>query len=159
VTGAVTVWRLDSRRYAKAALSGNGAFRYGGRWNLRGTRVVYCAESRALAAMEALVHVEDFEDLDAVEWRATAITLPGSAIECPPRYPRAWRTCPYSLSTQRFGSDWARSQRSVALRVPSATVPGEFNFLTNPAHPDFVGLTIAPPEAFRFDPRLARRGI
>jgi RES domain-containing protein len=159
VTEAVTFWRLDSRRYAKAALSGNGAFKYGGRWNLRGTRVVYCAESRSLAAMELLVHVEDFEDLLAIEWRATGVTLPGDAIERPLRYPQSWRNYPYSAATQQCGSEWALSLRSVALRVPSAVVPGEFNFLVNPVHPDFKDLRVAGPTPFRFDPRLAQRGI
>lgn len=156
MTDPVTAWRLNARRFAGAALSGNGAFRYGGRWNLPGTRVVYCSESRALAALEALVHVEDLEDLGAVDLQATAILIPGAGIERPLRYPPSWRTYPHSLATQRFGSAWARSRRSVALRMPSAVVPGEFNFLINPAHPDFTKLKFAPPEAFKFDPRLAR---
>jgi RES domain-containing protein len=156
VTDPVTVWRLNARRFAKAAFSGGGAFRYGGRWNLPGTRVVYCAESRALAAMESLVHVEDIEDLGAVEWQATAITLPGAFIERPLRFPQSWRSYPFPPLTQKFGSDWARDLRSVALRVPSAVVPGEFNFLINPAHPDFTKVKFALPEPFRFDPRLAR---
>jgi RES domain-containing protein len=155
VTDAITVWRLTARRFARAALSGQGAFRYGGRWNLPGTRIIYCAESRALATLEALVHVEDIEDLGAVEWQATAITLPSSAIERPLRYPRSWRIYPYVSATQRFGSKWARSQASVALRVPSAVVSGEFNYLLNPLHPDFSGLIMERPEPFRFDPRLA----
>lgn len=157
MTGEVTVWRLDSRRYSKAALSGSGAFKYGGRWNLQGTRVVYCAESRSLAAMELLVHVEDFEDLVAMEWRATAITLPGDVIERPLQYPQSWRTYPYSTTTQKFGSEWVRSHRSLALRVPSAVVPGEFNFLVSPAHPGFFKLKFSSPEPFGFDARLARR--
>ena len=156
MTDPVTVWRLNAERFAKAALSGSGASRYGGRWNLPGTRVIYCAQSRALAAMESLVHVEDIEGLDAVEWQATAITLAGALIERPLRYPQSWRSYPYSPSTQRFGSAWARDLRSVALRVPSAVIPGEFNFLLNPAHPDFAKVRFAPPEPFRFDPRLAR---
>jgi RES domain-containing protein len=154
VTDAITVWRLNARRFSRAALSGNGAFRYGGRWNLPGTRVVYCAESRALAALEALIHVEDIEDLCTVEWQATAITLSSAAIERPLRYPQSWRTYPYTSSTQRFGSTWAQNQHSVALRVPSAVVPGEFNYLINPMHPDFAKLRIERPEPFRFDPRL-----
>jgi RES domain-containing protein len=156
VTDPVTVWRFNARRFAKAAFSGSGAFRYGGRWNLPGTRVVYCAESRALAAMESLVHVEDIEDMGAVEWQATAVTLSGALIERPQRFPRSWRTYPYSTSTQKFGSEWARDLRSVALRVPSAVVPGESNYLLNPAHPDFTKVKIAPIEPFRFDPRIAR---
>jgi RES domain-containing protein len=152
----MTVWRLDSRRFAKASVTGGGAFRFGGRWNLPGTRVIYCAESRALAAMESMVHVEDFDDLTAVDWRATAISIPRGAIVCPPRFPQSWRTYPYTPATQQFGSDWVRSQASAALRVPSAVVPGEFNYLINPAHPDFAALKIASAKRFRFDFRLAR---
>jgi RES domain-containing protein len=106
--------------------------------------------------MESLVHVEDLDDLGSIEWRATAITIPGAALECPLRFPRTRRTYPYSPSTQGFGSEWAGSQRSVALRVPSAVVPGEFNFIVNPAHPGFDRLKVAATESFALDPRLAR---
>jgi RES domain-containing protein len=44
----------------------------------------------------------------------------------------------------------------VALRVPSSVVLGEFNYLLNPAHPDFARITIARPESFDFDSRLRR---
>jgi RES domain-containing protein len=157
VTETVTVWRLNARRFAKTAFSGDGAFRLGGRWNHPGTRVVYCAESRALAALEALVHVEDVGDLGAVEWRATPVVVPFSAIERPARYPHSWRDYPCSRPTRDLGSAWARDGRSVALRVPSAVVPGEFNYLLNAAHPGFAKLKVGRPEAFRFDARLARR--
>jgi RES domain-containing protein len=135
-------------------MSGGGAFRSGGRWNLPGTRVVYCAESRALAALEPLVHVEDMEDMAALEWRAIAVSLPADSVERPGRFPGSWRSYPYQSATQKFGSDWARSLRSVALRVPSAVVPGEFNTLLNPGHPAFARLKVASPVPFRFDPRL-----
>ena len=154
MTEFVEVWRLHARRLARSAYSGSGAARYGGRWNLPGTRVVYCAESRALAAMELLVHVEAIEDLAAVEWKATAIIIPAALIGRPVRFPRSWRTYPYSIATQRFASAWAGSKQSVALRVPSAVVPGEFNVLLIPEHPDFAKLKISAPIPFRFDPRL-----
>jgi len=154
VKDPVTVWRLCTRQKAEAAFTGNGAYRRGGRWNLPGTRIVYCAESRALAAMEILVHVEDMEDLARLEWRAMAVTVPWEAIERPGRFPGSWRTYPYSRATQKFGSAWARAGRTVALRVPSAVVPGEFNFLLNPKHEMFARLRIAPAEAFRFDSRI-----
>jgi len=156
VTEPVTVWRLNARRFAKGSLSGMGAARYGGRWNLPGTRVVYCAESRALAALEALVHVEDMESVGAVLWQATSIAIPGDKVERPSHFPQSWRAYPHTRATQVFGSDWARGLGSVALRVPSVVVPGEFNYLLNPLHPDFGGLKVSSPEPFRFDSRLAR---
>jgi RES domain-containing protein len=156
VKDPVTVWRLCARQKAEAAFTGNGAYRRGGRWNLPRTRVVYCAESRALAAMEILVHVEDMEDLAQLEWRAMAVTLPWEAIERPDRFPSSWGKYPYSPATQKFGSAWAHAGRTVALQVPSAVVPGEFNFLLNPEHEMFARLKIAPAEPFRFDSRIGR---
>ena len=43
------------------------------------------------------------------------------------------------------------------LRVPSAIVPAESNFMINPSHPDFAELRISEPRAFDLDPRLLGR--
>jgi RES domain-containing protein len=104
--------------------------------------------------MEILVHVEDMEDLARLEWRAIAVAVPWDAIERPDRFPSSWRTYPYSPATQKFGSAWARAGRTVAIQVPSAVVPGEFNFLLNPEHEMFALLKIAPAEPFRFYSRI-----
>jgi RES domain-containing protein len=80
--------------------------------------------------------------------------IPDAAIEKPERFPETWRAMPHSLETQTFGAAWARERRSVTLRVPSAVVPGEFNYLINPLHPDFERVKIGKPERFSFDPRL-----
>jgi RES domain-containing protein len=106
--------------------------------------------------MEVLVHAEDMEDLAHIEWRAIAVTVPWDAIERPKRFPSSWRRYPYSPDTQKFGSAWTRAGRTVALRVPSAVVPGEFNCLLNPDHEKFAELKIATAEPFRFDSRIGR---
>jgi RES domain-containing protein len=156
VTESVTIWRLYPLRLAKEALSGDRASLYGGRWNLRGTRVVYFSESRALAAMEALVNVEDTKDLAAEAWQAIALILPVAWVERPLHWPPSWDAYPKIVATQSFGSDWARSRSTVALRVPSAVISGEFNYLLNPEHPDFDRLELTPAMPFRFDARLLR---
>ncbi|MCI0493899.1 RES family NAD+ phosphorylase, partial [candidate division KSB1 bacterium] len=38
-------------------LTGTGARQYGGRWNHKGTGIIYTSESRSLAILEYLVHV------------------------------------------------------------------------------------------------------
>jgi len=55
-----------------------------------------------------------------------------------------------------MGDAWIKSGRPAALRVPSVIVPGEFNYLLNPRHPDFSNLKFGEPAAFLFDPRLSR---
>ncbi len=152
----LTIWRLASKRRASTLWDGEGAFRRGGRWNPPGVHAVYCAESRALAALEVLVHVEEVGDFAALDWIVAPVTLPENLVERPEKFPADWDVYPYSRASQDFGAEWFRSARSVALRVPSAVVTGEFNYLLNPLHADFAKLQRGKPTAFQFDPRLAR---
>jgi len=151
----VVAWRLCASHRAAAAFSGEGSARRGGRWNPPGIRMIYTAESRSLAAMEVLVHVDEIGRLGALAWTCIPAVFPARLLETPPRFPDDWRRYPYPGSTQTFGSEWANSRRTAVLRVPSAVVPGEFNYLLNPFHPDFRHVKIGEPEPFSFDPRLA----
>lgn len=150
----VLLWRLCAARYAATAYSGEGARRYGGRWSPTGLAVVYASESRALAVLEVLANAEDPEVLMDMPWALVAAEVPADVVEKPIRVPEDWRVFPHSPATRDFGAAWARDLRSAALRVPSAVVGGEFNYLLNPAHPDFKRVRIGKPEAFAFDPRL-----
>jgi RES domain-containing protein len=148
-----TIWRLCSARFAATALGGHGARLYGGRWNAKGTAMVYCSSSLALAALETLVH----STIIPSNHVAIRIELPASVhIERwrPSALPRNWRTAPAPVALARRGSVWVRSGRSVALEVPSAIVPHETNVLLNPTHRDFAKLIIHRAERFVFDPRL-----
>ena len=140
--------------HAPKAMSGEGAYRRGGRWNPPGTRVVYCADSRSLAVLEVLANVREADLLRDQAWVLIPIELRERDIEKPVRVPESWRVTPYTGATQSFGAEWVQAQRSVALRVPSVVVPGEFNFLLNPAHPDFAQIHVGPPESFAFDTRI-----
>jgi RES domain-containing protein len=151
VSGTLTVWRLVARQNASSALTGRGASRWGGRWNLPGSPVIYCSDSLALAAMEVLVHVGGIADLSALEWKAFALSVPEHSVHRPSRVPSSWRTYPYHRATQVFGSAWAHSGGGVALRVPSALVPGEFNHVLNCSHPEFAEVKVSTGRSFRFD--------
>lgn len=118
--------------------------------------IVYCAESRSLAAMEILVHHLGTEIFKVTPWTVTAVDAPETLVEKPARVPKTWRELPPVAEVQGFGAEWARAARSAVLRVPSSVVLGEFNYLINPAHPDFAKLTIGKPEPFDFDSRLKR---
>jgi RES domain-containing protein len=50
------VYRIATTRYSHD-LTGIGARLYGGRWNQKGTAMLYTSKSRALAALEFLVHL------------------------------------------------------------------------------------------------------
>lgn len=150
----MTVWRLSSSRYATTMFSGEGARLYGGRWSPAGLAVVYCAESRSLALVEIMAGTDDAARLAGQEWILMPADIPETCLEKPARFPDEWRQYPHTPATQAFGAEWVKARRSVALRVPSVVVPGEFNYLLNPAHPDFKQVHIGRPEPFSFDPRL-----
>jgi RES domain-containing protein len=150
------LWRVCPAFHVDKAMSGDGSYRRGGRWNRPGIRVVYCADSRSLALVEVLANIRRPSLLHEQQWVLIRVDVPVDLIERPNRVPDAWRETPYPPAPQAFGAEWVQSQRSVALRVPSVVVPGEFNYLLNPAHPQFARVKAGKPEPFSFDPRLAK---
>ena len=104
--------------------------------------------------VEVLVNAEEPERLFDLAWVFVPAEIPADLIEKPSRFPESWRQFPHSPATQDIGAAWARAKRSVALRVPSAVVPGEFNYLINPAHADFSQVKVGKAVSFTFDPRL-----
>ncbi len=151
---SLLVWRLCSAKYAVTAFSGEGARLYGGRWSSPGWRIAYCAESRALAMVEVLANADEQDRLFALSWVLVSVEIPENLVEKPARFPEDWRQYPHPQSTQLIGNEWAKEQRSLALRVPSAVVPGEFNYLLNPHHPDYAKAKKGKRQPFSFDPRL-----
>lgn len=135
-------------------LDGEGAFRYGGRWNSPGYRVIYCASSRALAALEMLVHFDQHQLLSfyiIVEVEFPEYFIEQADMEL---LPKNWSKSPVPASVQQWGDLWIDESRSVVLEVPSAVIDGEFSYLLNPNHDDFDQLRISKPQAFKFDQRL-----
>lgn len=126
----------------------------GGRWNPKGIPAVYLAESRALAALEVLVHAP--REALALDWRIIAIDLPADRIETPDpaSLPPDWGTLPSSPAARRHGAAWLMNNRALALRLPSILIPAESILLLNPRHPDYQSLHIPEPESLRFDPRI-----
>ncbi len=70
--------------------------------------------------------------------------------------PRNWREHPASSNLADIGTKWAKSNRSLLLRVPSAVVEKEFNVLVNPLHPDMVRVALLELEPCELDERLYR---
>jgi RES domain-containing protein len=149
------VWRICKAEHAATAFTGEGAVRYPGRWHHAGTPVVYCSESRALAALEQLVHLH--RNRLPPHFVCFAVDVPDGLATRDVRgedLPAAWRRQPGPPELRDIGTRWAESCESVVLEVPSAVVAGEHNYLLNPRHPDFRRLAIGAPEPFEFDDRL-----
>jgi RES domain-containing protein len=152
----IQAWRIVKARYAKSAFSGEGARRAGGRWNSPGFPLVYLAGSTSLAILEMLVHLDSDALIERYVLYETTFDDSLATHIDPASLPKNWQRVPSPPGVKRIGDMWIRNASSVVLRVPSAIVPIEWNYLVNPAHPNFSKVTIGPKKAIRFDPRLSK---
>jgi len=147
------VWRITRRPFQ--ALDGEGARLNGGRWNSEGVAVVYTSFALSLAALEYLVHV-DVEDAPA-DLVALEIDVPDDVPANEVRLgdlPEDWNRVEDHPACAAIGDRWVRDGRALVLRVPSAVIPHESNYLLNPKHPDAARVEVVSVRDFVFDPRL-----
>lgn len=150
-------WRIILASEASTAFAGEGARRYGGRWNSPGVRVVYVSEHQSTAALEVFVNNKPF--LPIGKFKAFRLEWPDAITEVvnEKALPANWRVHPPAIETRQIGDRWVQERRSAVLAVPSVVTPADTNFLLNPEHPDFKRIRIAPPIDFEFDTRLLNR--
>jgi len=150
------LYRISKEAYAND-LTGEGARRFGGRWNSKGTPVLYTAISAALATLELLVQTP----LNILPKNLALIE-----IDCPDNtiiqkiepedYPDDWNRYPGPKSCAEIGDEWCRQSSAPALMLPSVIIPiiSEFNIILNPLHPDFKNISIKKISPYHLDPRL-----
>ncbi len=148
-------YRIVQEHRAAKALDGEGARLYGGRWNSPGVAAVYLAESRALAALEILVHAP--REALRLNWIVIELDVPDSWIDKvpPSKLPTEWRLQPSSRQAQIFGTRWLKDYQNLSLLLPSVVIPEEKSLLVNPSHPHMHDLKPGKPQPFSFDSRLA----
>ena len=133
-------WRIIKSRFAAEAFSGEGARLYGGRWNSPSIAMVYTAGSVSLATLELLVHLNNTSVLPS--FSICPVDFDDSLVELLDRatLPQGWNESPPPTSLRTIGDDWISRGSSVVLRVPSAVIENENNYLINAAHTDFKKL-------------------
>jgi RES domain-containing protein len=146
----VTVWRLARRTFA--ALDGEGARLYGGRWNRVGQPVVYAAQNLSLAILEVIVHLELALELFPPDYVKIEIDIAADiAVERVSMLPHT------ASAMLELGAQWYEAGKTAVLTVPSVIVTEECNVLLNPGHRDFAKVRRARPRPFRLDTRLVER--
>ena len=147
------VFRIAKEVYS-GALSSSGI---AGRWNLRRQQVIYTGSSRSLASLELVVHKGAV--VPAENYRVMVVSIADDDYlvkqlqikDLPPD----WRTFAAYSTLQKIGSDWIRSQESLVLKVPSAVIPYEYNFIINTEHPEFSSkVHLVRTEDYFWDSRL-----
>jgi RES domain-containing protein len=154
------VYRIEREKYLDTTLQGVGsALTEGYRWNSLTTYLVYTAESRALATLEVAVHLDFLEDLPTDRFYVE-IEIPDDieilelSID---QLTENWDSKPPLLETQFIGDDFVSQKNAAVLKVPSAIVPPEFNYLINPNHPDSAKIKVISTQRLQFDNRFKKK--
>ena len=56
--------------------------------------------------------------------------------------------------TQKHGTEWFKKKGSLFLKVNSAVLPADSNFILNTTHPGFANISFSKPKAVPLDPRI-----
>ena len=159
MSATVAVWRIgsDTPDYEAHDLSGKGAQKTGGRWNRKGTPMIYTSVSRSLACLETVVHFSSDDalplnrylvqiEIPTAPWTSRAVLDPANHV--------GWDAEPASKVSMDWGTTWIQGKTTLLAEVPSVIVPEEHNILINPAHPDAAKLTAVKIRKWTYDQRL-----
>jgi len=147
------VYRIGRTKFAKD-LSGEGARLNGGRWNHKLTACVYTSESRALALLEYTVNVNIDDIPRALSF--TTIEIPDDNILqlSIADLPGNWTAAPSPTSTRQFGTGILKKGEHAVIKIPSAVIPAEYNYLINPLHNDILKCKVLDISDFVYDVRI-----
>jgi RES domain-containing protein len=149
-TGELVAWRLHRTRYRDEWDSGEGAFRWGGRWSSLGVRAVYCSLDPATAILEVAVHT-GFPALDAVPHMLTAITIADPTkvhVVDPTTIPDPIWLRPGAPTPAQQQFDTALIADHAMIAIPSTVSTGSWNLIFTPAASS--GCTLRLREDFAF---------
>lgn len=151
----MNIYRIGQTKYARDT-RGAGI---DGRWNSLGRYVIYFGGSLALSCLEKLVHTPG-TSLYTGDFSVTIAEVPDrlsikevTLKELVKLNPDWNKVINYPI-TQSIGDTWLQSRETAVLKVPSAIIEMEYNYLVNPAHPDFNKIRLVAVNKFTFDNRL-----
>lgn len=136
-------------------ISGTGASLFPGRWNKRGTPVLYTGESKEIALLENIVHLPPMfiPNLDIL-----TIEIPDHSILVlsPAQLPAHWHRFPAPTILSEIGQQWIDEGKFMALKVPSSIIHSASVVVLNCQHGDYSSVKIIDQSKFTFDSRLRK---
>lgn len=146
------VYRITNEKY-KDDLSGNGAAMYGSRWNSKGVPLLYTSQFISLCILESLVHLKR-KEIPPTQY-LLSIEIPDSKEITEISHKKIKENWHQEFEyTQWIGDQFIQNNQALVLKVPSAIVPQENNFLLNPLHTGFKKVKIISSELLELDKRL-----
>lgn len=147
------VFRISKELYSYSLSSSGSA----NRWNLKGQKVIYTGSSRSLSTLELVVHRNAIEPEEP--YKVMVIHIPDNdnlfrQVKIAD-LPVNWKSMAAYSVLQQIGSNWYKQQDSLVLKIPSAVIPQEYNYLINTIHPDFEdNIRLLLTENYFWDDRL-----
>jgi RES domain-containing protein len=147
------LWRIVTGPHA--IWSGEGARRFGQRWNPPGLAAIYTGTSFAVCLVEILVHANRTAPPSAARFVEAVVPDDVSRETFDPALHPGWND-PRDVSVaQAFGRAWIEERRSALLLVPSVVTAGrDMNVVVNPEHPDAARIAVGPETPVALDSRL-----
>ena len=147
------VYRISKTMYAKD-LNGVGARKYGARWNQPGYECLYTSESRALALLEFTVNTNINDIPRALSIVTIDLGKAGMQELKEAQLPGDWRAFPAPASTKKFGTLLLKAAKAAIIKIPSAIIPNEFNYILNPLHTKHKSFKIIDIADYAYDLRI-----
>jgi len=149
------LYRIVKTRNRTNDLSGAGTYKTGGRWNNKGTYILYTSINSSLALLESLVHF-DIQDIPPqlhiiqleIDDNAPLFILPEA------EYRKNWMKHEL-IENKNMGDKWMDEKKYLAIQVRSAVNTFEYNYLLNPLYPRYYDLVkVKAVHEITFDERL-----
>jgi len=147
------VYRISSELYSRTLSSSGSA----NRWNLKGQHVLYAGSSRSLSTLELIVHHGAVKPM--LSYKVMVISIADDDYLTKQiklkDLPVHWRSLAAYSVLQTIGSDWYNACESLVLKIPSAVIPLEYNYMINTNHPEFPDkISLVRSEDYFWDSRL-----
>lgn len=148
------VYRITGKKHA-SDLSGIGAAIYGGRWNKKGTPVLYIGENKEIALLETIVHIPPMliPDLVILELEIPDNSITEIKLN---KLPKNWIDYPAPSILSEISENWIKKGKTIALKVPSCIIHATHNYILNCNHPDYHIVKLLDKKNFYFDTRLKK---
>ncbi|MBN7812529.1 RES family NAD+ phosphorylase [Algoriphagus sp. H41] len=151
------VYRLTKSKYA-GDISGTGAAINPGRWNRKGSPVLYTGINPEIALLETIVHLPPMLSpvLDMLTLEIpddSTLTLQDSDL------PANWSDYPAPTILSEIGQRWIENGKQLALQVPSCIIKTSSILVLNCQHPKYREVKIVERTPFPLDPRLIKQTI
>jgi RES domain-containing protein len=148
------VYRITGNKYADH-LTGTGAATFGGRWNKKGSPVLYTGENKEIALLETIIHTPamliprlDILTLEIPDDSITEIEISN--------LPDNWKAYPAPTILSEIGQNRIEDGKTIALKVPSCIIHTAHNYILNCRHPEYAKVRLLERRKFEFDSRLKK---